>query len=109
MTFICPCCKQTLDAPRAPLDGLTSAPLAPQQRKIVAALARVYPRFLGKEAVIDAVYGDDPDGGPETVETIIKARISQTRSVIGKFGWTISNAQSGRGSHGRYRLEPLEG
>lgn len=103
----CPCCGREMAAPRSPVEALTDAALDPQERMILAALVRAYPRYLTKPALVDAFYADDPDGGPLDVGNVLSVRISSIRKIIARHGWTVSLADTGRGAQGRWRLEAL--
>lgn len=102
----CPCCGQETAAVRMPITSLREAPLSHQQRTIVDTLARAYPRTLPVEALIAALYDDDPDGGPLDPKRIIAVQIFRLRQLLPSYGWTIPSSVCGRGNKGRYRLEP---
>jgi len=102
----CPTCGHDLDAPPS-VASLASARLRPQDRKIVDALSRAYPRAVRTSALVDALYGDDPNGGPEDPSQVIAVRIYTLRRLLPQFGWTVPNAKVGRGNYGEYRLEKI--
>jgi hypothetical protein len=57
--------------------------------------------------LIEIVYADDPDGGPEAAQSSISRTVMRVRMKIKRFGWTIPLARRGPGSTG-YRLQPIE-
>lgn len=103
----CPCCGGPM-ASQAPVEALSQAPVPNQQRRILDALASAYPNDVTKAQLIDALYWDDIDGGPDDPSNVIGQQICRLRPVLASYGWTIPTAKGGRGSYGRYRLMPLE-
>lgn len=71
------------------------------------ALARIYPRATTKAHLVDALYAEDPNGGPETASMVIGVHLSRLRRRLPAYGWTIPQCSAGRGAQSRYRLEPL--
>lgn len=105
MTCLCPTCgHETIQ--RAPIEGLTSAPLGRVERRIVEALARAYPGHISSDRLIDIIYGDKADGGPDNPRVIISVTMIRLRRKLPAFGWTIPKARSGPGTEG-YHLEPI--
>lgn len=70
--------------------------------RIVEALAAGRHRLTPIETLVDAVYGDRPDGGPLNAANCLKVRISYLRPKLASFGWGIENKHSLG-----YRLTPL--
>lgn len=91
----------------AAIDALNEAGLDNQMRIIVEELAKVYPRSVGKGRLIDALWGLDPNGGPDNPDNVLAARISVIRGRLQPLGWTIPRNMVGRGIYGRYRLEQI--
>lgn len=56
----CPTCGQVLPPPRP--QGLT---LTPVQRHILELVQRAGSHGISSRAIVDTLYADDPDGGPE--------------------------------------------
>lgn len=52
--------------------------------------------------LVDFVYGDRPDGGPEAAEKCIQSHVCKARKRISAVGWTVT-AERFRG----YRLERI--
>jgi hypothetical protein len=107
MTCICPTCGQSMNVGRAPIEGLTSAPLSHHERVMVEALIRAYPRALHRDAAIAALYADEPTGGPDDAEGVMKHVMWRLRLKLPQYGWTVPSSRNGRGHYGTYKLEPL--
>lgn len=90
----------------APLEALAGAPLRPRQRILVNELAKAYPHAVKTRDLVDALYGHDPDGGPEIANHAVSSMIGHVRIHLRKVGWTIPPAKRGPGASG-YRLEPI--
>ena len=108
MAISCPTCGHEMVAAHAPLESLAGAPLSKRERQIVDALARVYPRALDLGQVVDAMYSDDPNGGPDNPEGVVRTLVSRLRALLPNYGWNIPINRTGHGNFGRYRLKPVE-
>lgn len=104
MTLKCPCCGNAIE--KFSLETLSEAALQPQEKTIVDTLAKAYPRKVSRFALVDALYGADPNGGPERPDVVLQVRISNLRKKLRPLGWNVSSAVDGPGSHAGYRLEP---
>lgn len=105
MNAMCPVCGQSMHAAHAPLESLSGAPLSRRERQIVDALTRVYPRTMGVWQLVDAVYGADPNGGPNNSSNVIAHFVSRLRRRLPAYGWTIPVCRPG---HGQYTLRPVK-
>lgn len=76
--------------------------LSPTQRRIYDFVAR-HPEGVTSEQIKGAVYGGDPDGGPES-GNIVSVHISKMRPALAEVGVTI---RSTRGPGATYRLVAL--
>lgn len=96
----CPCCGAPI--PGLPIDGLQHVPMTTQQHRIVDALVSIFPRTASLEFLIDAVWGDRPDGGPNG-DLINHLAVQQVKinKVIEPTGWRVSGAYNGRAGHRR--------
>lgn len=94
---------------RNPSHELSEVWLTRNQQKIFNVLARAYPRRLSTDALIDALYADDPNGGPLTVLQVVRVQIMHMRKKLAPYGWTIPNNKSGngQGEYCFYSLEPM--
>lgn len=108
MTVLCPCCNQAI-AGRAPIEALSEGRFPPQMRTIVDVLSKAYPRPVSMGNLIDALYGNDPNGGPDDPEQVIRIRICSLRPQLEQYGWAIPLSTGGPGNYGRYRLAPIGG
>lgn len=96
MSDICPCCGNPCDpltAIKAELQmtfRVRGVNLWPQELYILSALYR-WDGLVTNSRLIDVLYGDDPDGGPETADVVVKVVVSRIRKKIKKAGlhWTI--------------------
>lgn len=103
----CPTCGHSLTK-KEQFAGLLEASLSMRHRAIVEALVTAHPREIGTSALFDALYGLDPNGGPDS--NVLPVLLHQLRHhVLPPMGWTITSGQRGRGNPGRYRLEKTEG
>lgn len=94
---------------RNPKTELVDALLTPNQQKIVDILARAYPRRLHTETLINTLYEDDPNGGPETAIQVVRVQIFHIRKKLATHGWTIPHNKVGRGqgNYCFYSLSPI--
>lgn len=91
----CPCCGSRV--PALPIEGLASVPVTTQQRRILDAMVRAYPRIVGNEYLFDAVWGDRADGGPNgDLMNQIAVQMVKINRVIRPLGWQLSGAYNGR-------------
>jgi hypothetical protein len=104
--MICPCCEHEMASP-SEVEALRYARLARQERIVLDELVRAYPKPARISALINALYGDDPDGGADNPGQVIRVRVMQLRRVLPRYGWDIPTAKGGRGHYGEYRLERL--
>lgn len=96
--LLCKHCGQTT----VEFSGIDVTTLTRVETRIVEALAAGRHRLTPIEVLIDAVYGDRPDGGPLNAAGCLKVRITSLRPKLASSGWTIENKHSLG-----YRLTPL--
>jgi|SRR6516164_4764242 len=89
---ICPSCRRPL-APMLAVNG-------PVRQRIVDTIAN-RPDGITRGELIDVVYGNDIDGGPDTPNTV-SVLIHLANQQLSRQGYRIESAWRGRG--GRYRL-----
>lgn len=97
----CPCCAQHVPAP--PPEVITfNCGLSPMQDKILSAVWAGRGLPVPTERIFDAMYEDDPDGGPEPSKMYLafKVALSRMRKKLKGSGYSIVNNGYGRG----YRL-----
>jgi len=95
----CPTCGQDIEQP--PDDPLI---LTKYQGIIFRALSK---RPRETTELIDILYSDDPNGGPDHPEVTIRSLISQMNRVLKEHNLRVWNVGHGRGGPGTYRLEEL--
>lgn len=64
-----------------------------RQKQVLEMLLRSPGRFVAKSRIIDAIYGDDPDGGPDDAEGSVQAHISKLRRLLKPLGYSIESAR----------------
>jgi hypothetical protein len=94
---VCECCGHPV-----PPAGV-EATLPPVQRRMFRAVQRSGAAGIATADLMDAVYGDDPDGGP-TWRTVLPTTKSHMAPRLAAFGLRI-HATRGHGS--RWTLRPL--
>lgn len=87
-TVPCPCCGSPMAVP-ASLVALVHVPLPPIERTILNLFAAAYPRRVSTRAVINALWGLDPNGGPVSAENNISVRLVHINRVLVPLGWRI--------------------
>ena len=100
MSAPCPCCGHETERPRPffvdrdgcalHVDGV-SIHLSPEHTKFAAALERKYPQIATKEAILELMYGNDPNGGPEYAETIMSIYVHRIRKKLQGTTLSIEN------------------
>ena len=101
MTRCCPNCGFPLAAagPYGPDD--LNLRLSPQERKVLSRLIQARGGRVDMPQLVEAVYGHQPDGGPDRAHAIVKVRVSTLRSALDGTGWIIT-----KGWEGGHRLIP---
>lgn len=103
----CPTCGHAVE--EVPIKALADARFSRTQRKILAALAKSFPRDMSLRSLVEDVYAEDPSGGPDNASRVIFVLVSRLRRTLPDLGWTIPKNNTGSGNHGRYRLQKIEG
>jgi len=104
-SFSCPACGHGIGE-AASVDHVKEAITAPAHRIIFEALSRKVGSSVRRDMLLNRIYGDRPDGGPEHADTILKVQVSQLRRKIEPYGWTISVSKGGSGQLAQWRLIP---
>ena len=97
---ICPTCNRPL------ADTGIAATLPRIKRRIFEAVANAGEMGINRFEIMDKVYGDDPDGGPDN-DFIIKVHISQINKRIREAGLHITGDRVGPRNPKLYRLEEI--
>lgn len=58
-------------------------------RRILTRLMLGNGATVSKAVIVEELYGDRPDGGPDTAEKVVESHISKLRKRIKPRGWTI--------------------
>lgn len=94
----CACCGHPL-----PDDSVLGA-LTPLQQRVFFAIKRAGSAGIQSTRVMDVVYAEDPNGGPEN-QNIIAVVAKQMNKRLARFGLVLRGR---RGPGGYYTLEKLE-
>ena len=78
--------------------------LCPNEAGVLLA-AMFAPGIVRVGEIIDALWGDDPEGGPDSAEKAVHVYVCRLNQVLRGFGWEIRGRQTGGG----YRLERFSG
>jgi hypothetical protein len=105
--YQCPCCGAPIGE-AAPIEDVIAS-LSGQVRIIATLLAKRIGYPVDLDAVVAALYGRRPDGGPELALKIANSRIVKLRMRLAAHGWTVTYARrAGRGNSGNYKLIPID-
>lgn len=101
----CPCCKQAVNKvePKALIAYLT---LSPTERIIAELTAQSFGQTLPSDRVIDAMYADREDGGPDNTERILAIMTFRLRAKLKPYGLTVGS-RGGRGGIHNIRMNWL--
>jgi hypothetical protein len=94
----CPCCKRLFPFPSDAIKLSGNV-----RRRYFDALAKA-PDGLTREQILNAVYADDPNGGPDAYETV-RQHIFEINKTLAKHGLKIKSPLGGPGA--RYYLVQL--
>lgn len=101
----CPCCGGLLPAgavPREEIAGLVDCTSA-VFRTIVRRLAWRPGHWVATAELVEHLWRDDPDGGPDRAEDIVRQTIGRHRKRLFRLGWTIEAGWN------RWRLAAIGG
>ncbi len=105
--FSCPCCGNTI-ATAAPVDMVKDKISRGHNERIFSLLASRLGRFVSKDAIVEHIYGDDPDGGPDRADHVVSVLVNKLKNSIEPYGWTIKSIGRGSGNKAHYSLAPIE-
>lgn len=97
----CPCCRQPVDAPSLDI-VISNYGVRPQEARVLRAIWQGKGMPVQTERVFDAMYEDDPDGGPSyaAMYSAFKCALSRLRARLEGSGIGIETVGYRRG----YRL-----
>jgi DNA-binding response OmpR family regulator len=101
MAMKCPCCGQPVETVRNPATVLALLPLSPQRRRLLDKLANRFGQFVTRQDLVNAIYADDVNGGPETADNHVSVMVHQLRKLMRDTPLLID---ANVGGHGGYRL-----
>lgn len=94
----CPCCRQPVGVPTLEII-VDHYRVSPQEARILGAIWKGRGLPVPTTRIFDAMYVDDPDGGPSPTRmySAFKVALSHLRSRLQGSGVSIENAGYGRG------------
>lgn len=101
----CPACGQHMRVVVDALAAIECIPFGPQSSRLFRLLARNLNRYMAVRAIVDAVYFDDPNGGPACANNNIRVMICTHRHKLTALGLRIES-QNGSGSGYRMVIAP---
>lgn len=78
---------------------LIDVPMPKREREVILRLSQAQGRIVPMHQIVDFLYGDEEDGGPEDARNCAQVHITKVRRKISPLGWVIE-AERYRG----YRL-----
>lgn len=93
----CPTCGQTLPRPKP--HGLRLSPLRTRLFEIVR---RAGPEGIGTDDLMDMVYAQHPDGGPDSGRVCLRTHIFHINQQLRQKGYEIKARNWGRVSRGDF-------
>ena len=90
----CPCCGHPL--PYEPIKGMK---MSRMEKRIFEIVQKRTPHGITSADLLDYVYAEDPNGGPEYPDISLKTTICRFNKKLGQFGYRIK-AHPGRHSEG---------
>lgn len=109
-TYSCPCCGGFIGEAAPVTEILETMPDTPR-KSALRALVRKVGRPIEREQLIEAMWGDRLDGGPESIDSSFGVQLSRLRKDLKRHGWTILCIGRNTGEHnhgGSYKLIPSE-
>ena len=98
MVKVCECCGHPLP------DLAVQLELTKRQRQMFEALRRAGKAGITLDRIMEVVYGDDSDGGPDST-TVLHVQRTKMKGKLAKFGLQITTTK-GHGS--LWRLEAIK-
>lgn len=84
---VCACCGSVLPDTLT-MDQLQAIQFNPQERVIVSALAKAYPKKIPAARMIDNIYAGT-HGGPSNAAQVVSNAVRRAREKLEPHGWTI--------------------
>lgn len=103
--MLCPCCRQPVaSVVRDPHVVLALLALTERERALAGYLADNLGRWKRSADQVEAVYGADPDGGPDTAAQLVRRTLTFLRRKLADTPLMIEGRQNGRGGLSGNRL-----
>ncbi len=109
-SYCCPACGGFIGE-AAPIGDVLDSMMDSHRKIILSVLSKKPGRIVDKNRLIEAVYGDRADGGPDSTDSAINVHLHRLRKDLSAFGWSIIciGRNSGDFGHGgSYKLMPME-
>ena len=92
----CPMCGQVRSAKPFDIDNTFNVAIDGQEVRLPRRLGQVldklneaYPKGVRRRDLADALYGDDPDGGPLDLDNCLESFVCRVRKAIAPAGFAI--------------------
>lgn len=87
----CPCCGHAIDGSEklSAAVAVAAAHASPQERRILFFLAKRFGSRVPTTSLIDYLYADDQNGGPENAERVLRVVNCRLRKKLRPVGLTI--------------------
>lgn len=96
--MVCACCGYSADK-KDPTEISLAIELTRLERSVFDLLASRFGRQVTRTFILDAMYGDDPNGGPENATNVLHVVKCRLRKKIAPYGLDIIT-QQGRWANG---------
>ena len=100
----CPLCQQPLKSPSLEIGQITEIRMTKHRKRILEKLIEEYPRRVGRDDVIDAVYFDCPKDGPEWAHSSLYSMVFDLNKKLSEYGWQVKGQGKGMGNIPSYQL-----
>lgn len=93
--------------PDIPLHALEEIPFGKIERRFLEILLRLYPNSITISRLVDKLWIDDPNGGPNEAAKSVQVHRARINKKLTPVGWTIHSINLGRGG-AFYSLRKLD-
>lgn len=106
-TIACPCCGAPMAGPPS-VDSLLLAVGSGHTRTIIERLVDRYPKPVRMSELIDLLWGDDPNGGPDHPRNNVYANIWRLNQQLKSRNWRVVGEQGGAAFNVQVRLVNID-
>jgi DNA-binding winged helix-turn-helix (wHTH) protein len=103
-TICCPVCNQALKNPTLEIHQITEIRMTKHRKRILEKLIAAYPRRVGREDIISAVYFDCSKDGPEWAYQCLYSMVLALNKKLFDHGWQVKGHGKGMGNIPSYQL-----